>query len=185
MKREQITEGQELVVQPDDYRRRGWDRVTVVSKGGLFIRVSATVNGGDRKGLFHPSELEPVPGPRVVLPVDVEAISPGPSQEVSDSAVAHKLDIVLAEERAARIADDTRIARTLDNIARKHKWNTPGRHLITSYRSFRRYKAAGAGFVVKTAGSDNLADGCFVAISVNKARQRAQDGLDIYAVVSA
>lgn len=34
----------------------------------------------------------------------------------------------------------------LDKVKRS-KWNTPGRYEITSYRSFRRYKAAGAKFV--------------------------------------
>lgn len=108
----------------------------------------------------------------------LEAVLPAPARGTKENPIL--CDFVLVKTSRGFVQSN---AAAPDNLPR-HKWNTPGRHKISSYRSFRRYKAAGAGFVVKTAGFDNLADGCFVAISVNKARQRAQDGLDIYAEVA-
>lgn len=168
MKRELITEGQELVVQPSLYRSGGWDRVTVVSRGGLFVRVAAVVNGEDRTGLFHPSELEPAPD-----------ASPGTKENPILCDFAKVKTVTGRITLAANI-------HSLENIARKHKWNTPGRHTITSYRSFRRYKAAGASFgVIPFNSSNRQPEKELVNISVSMARRRAQAGLSLVAVVSA
>ncbi len=65
------------------------------------------------------------------------------------------------------------------------KWQTPGVYPITSYRSFRRYKAAGAAFgviVLNTYTGKPEPDP--VPVSVRLARFRAQAGLALVAIVS-
>lgn len=67
----------------------------------------------------------------------------------------------------------------------RHKWQRAGRHKITSYRSFRRYRAAGAAFcVIPFQCETRTPEKDPVMVSVNVARRRAQAGLQLYAIVS-
>lgn len=69
----------------------------------------------------------------------------------------------------------------VDNLPKQHKWTTPGVYRITSYRSFRRYKAAGARF---TALDPASCRGALVGVvSVALARTRAQLGMPLWAVI--
>ncbi|QVW29503.1 hypothetical protein [Stenotrophomonas phage BUCT603] len=66
-----------------------------------------------------------------------------------------------------------------------HKWQTPGVYPITSYRSFRRYRAAGAAFGVVVFDTQRcLREADPVNVSVRVARRRAQAGLALVAIVS-
>lgn len=66
-----------------------------------------------------------------------------------------------------------------------HKWQTPGVYPITSYRSFRRYRAAGAAFGVVVFDTQRcLREPDPVNVSVRVARRRAQAGLALVAIVS-
>lgn len=59
------------------------------------------------------------------------------------------------------------------------KWKTPGEHTITSYRSFRRYKAAGATFGIPMVARHRPA----VIIDSDMARRRAQFGRSLVAII--
>lgn len=80
-------------------------------------------------------------------------------------------------------------APSIDNLPRakkkRSKWETPGNHNITSYRSFRRYKAAGAAFgVVVFNPNTGQPEPAPVPVSVRLARFRAQAGMSLVAIVS-
>lgn len=106
--------------------------------------------------------------------------------------VNHDVVVPKGVSRKARAASCGTLAGkapSIDNLPRakkkRSKWETPGNWNITSYRSFRRYKAAGAAFgVIAFNPTTWLPEETPVNVSVRVARRRAQQGLALVAIVS-
>lgn len=112
---------------------------------------------------LYPHEIEPAPG--------VEELGCRSGLNVSRT-VTGRIRVPIQPEN-------------LSKVQPRSKWETPGKHYITSYRSFRRYKAAGAAFgVIPFDPVSGRREADPVNVSVSVARRRAQAGLSLVAIVS-
>lgn len=188
MKRSDITVGQTLQVTCAKYRDKGLDLVTVLQCGQIFALVRVADGQPAPRGTghtaegyywFHPNELQTPPAPKEETLAQAVAAQEAALRARGDTRLADNIAAARVTRTAAKVA-----AAIVANT--KPKWETPGRHTITSYRSFRRYKAAGASFgVIPFNSSNRQPEKELVNISVSMARRRAQAGLSLVAVVSA
>lgn len=175
MKRSDIQKGQTVIITQTWYANHGITEVLVMDVGNLFVLVKATGKSTPPPSREYTHRPD---GSFWVHPCVLEAQAAPPVAVVQDGKVLATVQGLL-EQRIDRL-------RGQDADVTPRKWETPGVHPIRSYRSWRRYKAAGASFaVIPFNSTSRTPEKTPVAVSVNVARQRAIIGLSLVAIIHA